>query len=397
MTRIFTSEAVTVGHPDKICDQIADAILVDCLLKDPDSHVACEVCCTTGTVVLMGEITTTASVDYKQIARDVLYNIGYVDSEYGICYKDCSIIDLIDKQSPEINKAVNQQDDKSKSYDLQGAGDQGIIFGYACRETKELMPLSHMLAHDLASRLYMVRVLEILPYIRPDGKTQVSIAYNDEGLIDQIDHIDTILISTQHDPDIPMNNLKKDLIDVVIDPVLKSRNLTTSGTKIIINPSGSFTIGGPHGDTGLTGRKLAVDTYGGHAKFGGGAMCGKDPSKVDRSAAYMARYIAKHIVEARYAYACEVQISYGIGIAKPISVWVDTKGTGILPDIIITEIVNKVFDMRPAAITDTLHLKEFNYNAISGSCQFGNQSCPWEVISDSILDELHRYEKYYLN
>lgn len=390
----FTSEAVTKGHPDKLCDQIADAILTECLAKDPKSHVACEVCATTGVVVLMGEITTTAILDYKDIARDIIKSIGYVDDEYGLNYKSCSIIDMIDKQSPEINNAVVNHDEMD-----QGAGDQGIMFGYACDETKDLMPLSIYLAHKLARQLEFVRE-NGATNLRPDGKTQVTLKYNDEGTIIGID---TILISTQHSPDFTTKMLDKFIKTKVIDPVITDlglESLITKDTKYLINPSGSFTIGGPHGDTGLTGRKLAVDTYGGHAKFGGGAMCGKDPSKVDRSAAYMARYIAKNFVATGECDSAEVQLSYGIGIAEPISVNVKLTGTRCnYPASLLESIVREVFDLRPASIIKNLKLLEYNYNNLSGACQFGEPNSPWEDLDDitviTIKNHLTNYLKGY--
>lgn len=400
MSYLFTSEAVTKGHPDKVCDQIADAILTSVMSVDPYAHVACEVCATTGTIILMGEITTDANINYKDVARVVLRDIGYVNPDYGIDYFSCSVIDLIDKQSAEINNAVNNSVEsrncEATDYDAQGAGDQGIIFGYACNETEECMPLSIYLAHKLA------RSLEENQFnsnnnriIRPDGKTQVTVKYDSDG---NVIGIDTILISTQHEPSV----LYSDLYDYVYNNVIKKTidNLNynkyiTDDTKYIINPSGSFIIGGPQGDTGLTGRKLAVDTYGGHAKFGGGALCGKDPSKVDRSAAYMARYIAKHLVASKICNKAEIQISYGIGIAKPISVNVFTEGS-IMPDDMISSIVCKVFDMRPAAIIDNLKLKNFDYTKVSGTCQFGNNFAPWEIIDNDIINVIKNYYSAYI-
>lgn len=400
---VFTSEAVCKGHPDKLCDQVADAILDACLKQDRDSHVACEVCCTTGTIILMGEISTKAIVNYKDIARDVVHKIGYDNAEYGIDSQHCSVIDLIDKQSPEINNAVNKSlelrgPNTVDEYDMQGAGDQGIIFGYACNETKNYMPLSIYLAHELARKLEYVREHDTTTFLRPDGKTQVSVVYNDEG---KITGIDTILVSAQHNPCVSEECLHHYILNNVINPVLldcEVNSLCSDKTKYLINPSGSFVVGGPQGDTGLTGRKLAVDTYGGHAKFGGGAMCGKDPSKVDRSAAYMARYIAKHIVAAGYSDRCEVQISYAIGVAKPVSVNVNTFSRNSLniPDGYISNVVNKLFDMRPAAIIETLGLKDYTYSNLSGKCQFGDNDAPWEVLDKSKLDSLIKYRLDYL-
>lgn len=409
--KIITSESVTKGHPDKICDIIADTILDACLDQDPESRVACEVCCTTGTVVLMGEITTNAIVDYKELARNTLKDLGYTDAKFGIGYDSCSVIDLIDKQSPEISNAVGESLEVRSSkvedeYDKQGAGDQGIIFGYACSETKELMPLSHMLANNLARRLEEVREDNEITWLRPDGKTQVSIAYDEDG---KISHIDTILISAQHDEVVDYDTIYEEIMSRVILVVLRDMDLlqlfkvgpeVKEETKILINPSGSFSIGGPHGDTGLTGRKLAVDTYGGHARFGGGAMSGKCPSKVDRSAAYMARYIAKHIVASKIAERCEVQLSYAIGKARPVSINVNTMGTGYLPDTMITALVEKLFDTRPLAIINDLELKNPIYRDVARQCHFGNYEFPWEILKfhyiSGFQEALEEYRKSYI-
>ena len=394
---LFTSESVTKGHPDKICDQIADRILDECLSQDKNSHVACEVCCTTGTVVLMGEITTNAQVDYKKVARDVLKEIGYTNPDYGIDAESCSVMDLIDKQSPEINNAVNNSLERKSTVDgadvedldAQGAGDQGIIFGYACNETKNYMPLTIYMADMLARRLERVREEGIVNWLRPDGKTQVTVKYDGTG---KIVCIDTILISTQHNPGVWYSDICDDIIQRVITPVIKElgiENLINDlDTKFIINPSGSFTIGGPHGDTGLTGRKLAVDTYGGHAKFGGGAMSGKCPSKVDRSAAYMARYVAKHVVASGIASKCEIQVSYAIGQATPVSINVDTFGTSVIPsDLLCTEI-SRIFDFRPLAIIKELNLLAPQYYKTSSRCHFGNTVDSWEILNEDKLQEL---------
>lgn len=396
--KLFTSEAVCKGHPDKVCDQIADAILDRCYEEDINSHVACEVCCTTGTIILMGEITTNASIDYKEVARNVLKSIGYIDAKYGIDYKSCSVIDLIDKQSSEINNAVFKVNPGSTVegdiYDTVGAGDQGIIFGYACDETNEYMPLSITLAHKLARKLELCREYSDIPWLRPDGKTQVTVKY-DEG--NNLIALDTILISAQHDDEVPRAILEKEIIDKVILPVLAENcpELNDSNIKFIINPSGSFTIGGPHGDTGLTGRKLAVDTYGGHAKFGGGAMCGKDPSKVDRSAAYMSRYVAKHIVASGLANTCEVQLSYAIGIPEPVSINVKTTGC-IIPDSELVTLIKYLFDFRPLAIIDLLKLYTTKYSKVSGDCQFGNDFMPWEILNKNIINSLKSYKINYM-
>lgn len=399
MKRLFTSEAVTIGHPDKICDQIADAILYECLIQDPESHVACEVACTTGTVILMGEITTGAQVDYKDIARGVLKQIGYTDEKYGISATKCSVVDMITCQSPEINEAVEYSleytlGESTDPFDKQGAGDQGIMFGYACDETEELMPLAITLAHDLARSLEHDRQSTTAPsFLRPDGKTQVTVAYDENG---KISHIDTILISTQHEPTASSFKLQSYVTENIIFSTLDAngmRKYLTDETKIIVNPSGSFTIGGPYGDTGVTGRKLAVDTYGGYARFGGGAMSGKDPSKVDRSAAYMARYLAKQVVASGLAKKCEVQLSYAIGLSHPVSVHVDTFGTGIVHDETITDLLVEKYDLRPAAIIDYLGLKEVDYYQVSRGCHFGNREYPWE----SIDSEFSYYVKYVMD
>lgn len=396
---LFTSESVTRGHPDKICDQIADYILHLCLEQDPSSHVACEVCCTTGTVILMGEITTDANVDYKKAARIVLEDIGYTDTSFGID-PNCSVIDLIDKQSPEIDYAVQHSYEGRNSihsyYDAFGAGDQGIMFGYACSETEALMPLSIFLANRLARRLDQLSYGSQI--LRPDGKTQVTIAYDDSG---SITHIDTILISAQHHPGVSKKNLEEFIRSRVVGDVIEEcslGDLVTSETKLTINPSGSFTIGGPHGDTGLTGRKLAVDTYGGHARFGGGAMSGKDPSKVDRSAAYMARYAAKHIVAAGLAAKCEIQVSYGIGMSKPVSINVNTFGTSVMPEGFINNIIKEYFDFRPAKIIETLHLTDttfVDYYTVSKGCHFGNYDYTWEKLNDETIESLKSAKREY--
>jgi len=342
--QFFTSESVTEGHPDKICDQISDAVLDAIIEQDPNARVACETCCTTGMVMIMGEISTNCYVDIPSIARNVVLEIGYDRAKYGFDGTTCSVLTSIDEQSSDIAMGVDHslETKEGKEEDNNGAGDQGMMFGYACDETPELMPLSISLAHRLAKQLTAVRKDGTLDYLRPDGKTQVTIEYEN----DVPKRVDTIVISTQHSDTVELETIRKDLkkyvIDVIIDPTMMDEN-----TKIYINPTGRFVIGGPQGDSGLTGRKIIVDTYGGMARHGGGAFSGKDPTKVDRSAAYASRYVAKNIVAAGLAKRCEVQLAYAIGIAHPVSVLVDTFGTGRLPDEEIAEIVQKEFDLRP--------------------------------------------------
>ena len=359
----FTSESVTEGHPDKVCDQISDAILDAFLLKDPKSRVAAETSCTTGMVLVSGEITSDCYVDIPSIVRETVKNIGYVDSQAGgFDYKTCAVLTSIDEQSPDIAGGVNNSlETRETSEQDTGAGDQGIMFGFACNETKELMPLPISMAHRLALKLTEVRKNGTLPYLRPDGKTQVTVEYVDNKPV----RIDTVIISTQHDPEIngETDNAKvqqiiaKDLMKYVVEPVFAEYSIKPdSKTKYLINPSGRFVVGGPQGDAGLTGRKIIVDTYGGYSRHGGGAFSGKDPTKVDRSAAYAARYVAKNIVEAGLADKCEIQLSYAIGVAKPISILVDTFGTGKISDDEISALVDKNFDLRPSAIIKNFDL-----------------------------------------
>lgn len=347
----FTSESVTGGHPDKICDQISDAVLDAILAEDKNGRVACECCCTTGMVMIMGEITTTSKVDIPAIARQVICDIGYDSPEKGFDGHTCAILTTIDKQSPDIALGV----------DRQGAGDQGMMFGFACRETPELMPLPISLAHKLAAQLTKVRADGTLPYLRPDGKTQVTVEYTEDG---KPVRIDAVVISSQHSASIEIETLRRDIEKHVIREIIPA-DMMDENTKIFINPTGRFVTGGPQGDSGLTGRKIIVDTYGGYSRHGGGAFSGKDPTKVDRSAAYAARYMAKNIVAAGLADKCEVQIAYAIGIEEPVSVFVDSFGTGVIPDSEIAAAANKVFDLRPASIIRDLDLRRPIYRQIA--------------------------------
>ncbi|HHU06665.1 MAG TPA: methionine adenosyltransferase [Clostridiales bacterium] len=369
--RVFTSESVTEGHPDKVCDQISDAILDAILSEDKDARVACETVATTGMVLVMGEITTKCYADIPAIVRETVKKIGYDKPEYGFDGNSCAVLCSIDEQSPDIALGVdNSYECKEGAGDLAdkiGAGDQGMMFGYACDETPELMPAPISMAHALARRLSGVRKSGELSFLRPDGKTQVSVEYDDKG---NVSRCAAIVVSTQHAPDVGIKELREAVYDAVIKPAIPEKYIDRN-TKIYINPTGRFVIGGPIGDSGLTGRKIIVDTYGGYGAHGGGAFSGKDPTKVDRSAAYMARYVAKNIVAAGLARHCQIEVAYAIGVARPVSVFVDTKGTGVMPDERIARIVLENFDLRPASIIEYLDLKRPIYRQVAAYGHFG--------------------------
>ena len=373
--RIFTSESVTQGHPDKLCDQISDSVLDAILAQDPTARVACECAATTGLVVVMGEISTTANVDIAGIARETICSIGYDSAEAGFDGHSCAVMTAIDKQSPDIAMGVNNSYDEDGQ---TGAGDQGMMFGFACDETKELMPAPISYAHNLTKALAHERELGRLGWLRPDGKSQVSVQYGTDGAPERID---TVVVSTQHAPEISIADVREAVIETVIKPNLPSR-LLDKNTRYFVNPTGRFVIGGPVGDTGLTGRKIIVDTYGGYAAHGGGAFSGKDPTKVDRSAAYMARYIAKNLVAAGLAKKCQLELAYAIGVAQPVSVLVDTFGTGRLPDEQLATLVTRCFDLRPAAIIRQLDLRRPIYRQTAAYGHFGRPELdlPWERL-----------------
>ena len=383
---LFKSESVTEGHPDKICDNISDAVLDAILAQDPDGRVACETTCITDQIMVMGEITTKAKIDIEKIARDVVCEIGYDSPEKGFDGHTCKVQIAIDKQSPDIalgvDKSYELKEGYDDSYNLHGAGDQGMMFGYACDETEELMPLSISLSHKLAKQLTNVRKDGTLPYLRPDGKTQVTVEYDESGAPKRVD---TIVISSQHSADVSLDQIRSDIVKYVIKPIVPE-NLLDDDTIIYVNPTGRFVTGGPAGDSGLTGRKIIVDTYGGIGRHGGGCFSGKDPTKVDRSAAYAARYVAKNIVAAGLAKKCEIQIAYAIGVAHPVSVMIDTFGTGIISDDTLSEIVTETFDLRPAAIIDSLDLRRPIYRQLASYGHMGRTDLdlPWEKTDKAV-------------
>ncbi|MBQ3547322.1 MAG: methionine adenosyltransferase [Clostridia bacterium] len=387
---LFTSESVTEGHPDKVSDQVSDAVLDAIFSQDPYARVACETFCTTGVVTVMGEITTTAQVDIPAVVREVVCDIGYNSEKAGFNGNNCAVMVALDKQSPDIamgvDKSFELKDGEEDAYNLNGAGDQGMMFGYACNETEELMPLAISLAHKMAKRLTDVRKSGELDYLNPDGKTQVTVEYND-GVPTRVD---TVVVSSQHTADVSLETLRADILEKVIKPIVPA-NLLDENTKFFINPTGRFVVGGPQGDTGLTGRKIIVDTYGGYARHGGGAFSGKDPTKVDRSAAYASRWVAKNIVAAGLADKCEIQLAYAIGVARPVSVMVDTFGTGKISDDKIVEAVNNVFDLRPSAIIDALQLRRPIYRQTAAYGHMGRTDIdlPWEKTNK--VEELKKY------
>ncbi len=388
----FTSESVTEGHPDKVCDQISDAVLDAIIEQDPTAHVACETVATTGMVLVMGEISTSCYVDIPRIARGVVCDIGYNSAAVGFNGNTCAVLTVLDEQSPDIAMGVNDALEsrgtvKADAYDQIGAGDQGLMFGYACDETPEKMPLPISLAHRLAKELAALRKNGVLSYLRPDGKTQVTVEYEDDKPV----RVEAVVVSTQHDEAVSLETIRQDMVEKLIKPIVPA-DLLDDNTKIFVNPTGRFVVGGPQGDSGLTGRKIIVDTYGGYACHGGGAFSGKDPTKVDRSASYMARYAAKNVVAAGLATRCEVQLAYAIGVANPVSVRVDTHGTGKFSDEVLAKAVSQVFDFRPAAIIDTLQLRRPIYRKLAAYGHLGREDLGvvWEKTDrvDALLDVL---------
>ena len=380
---LFTSESVTEGHPDKMCDQISDAVLDNILAQDPNARVACETATTTGMVLVMGEITTTAKVDIPSIVRSTVDRIGYNDPAYGFDANSCTVLTTLDKQSPDIAMGVDNSFEYKESNvdtaDLIGAGDQGMMFGYACDETEEYMPAPIALAHHLTLAMAKERKSGAMPWMRPDGKSQVTVEYDENG---NVSWCPTIVISTQHDPDISIKDLREAIVEQIIRPTLP-KELIRPETRFFVNPTGRFVVGGPVGDSGLTGRKIIVDTYGGAAAHGGGAFSGKDPTKVDRSAAYMARHVAKNIVAAGLAKKCQIELAYAIGVARPVSVLIDTYGTGVISDEKLAGIVDEVFDLRPASIIDYLNLRRPIYEQTAAYGHFGRPDLdlPWEALT----------------
>ena len=388
---LFTSESVTEGHPDKICDQISDAVLDDIYAHDPQARVACETTVTTGQIMVMGEISSTYKPDVAKIARKVVCDIGYDDGAKGFDGNACAVLVALDEQSPDIamgvDKSLELKDGEEDAYNLHGAGDQGMMFGFACDETPELMPLPISLAHKLSKKLTEVRKNGTLPYLRADGKSQVTVQYDENG---KPESVTAVVVSSQHSADIELAQIREDITKYVIEPIIPAEFMKAD-TKIFVNPTGRFVTGGPQGDSGLTGRKIIVDTYGGYSRHGGGAFSGKDPTKVDRSAAYAARYVAKNIVAAGLASKCEVQLAYAIGVAKPVSVMVDTFGTGKISDDKIGEIVNKVFDLRPAAIIDTLKLRAPIYRQLAAYGHVGREDLDVQWEKTDKVDEIKKY------
>ncbi len=387
---LFTSESVTKGHPDKVCDRISDAILDELIKQDPQSRVACETTCTTGQVLVMGEITTNAQIDIPSIVRKTVCEIGYDDDKKGFNGNTCAVLTSLDRQSTDIamgvDKSYELKNNEDDLYNLNGAGDQGMMFGYACNETKELMPLPISLAHKLAQKLTEVRENGELPYLYPDGKTQVTVEYEDNKPV----KVTAVVVSSQHSADVELDKLRSDIIEKVIKTTIP-KELIDENIKYFVNPTGRFVIGGPNGDSGLTGRKIIVDTYGGYSRHGGGAFSGKDPTKVDRSAAYAARWVAKNIVSSGLADKCEVQLAYAIGVANPVSIMVDTFGTGVKPDEEISNIVKNVFDLRPSAIIDRLDLRKPIYTQLSAYGHMGREDLNVSWEQTDMVDEIKKY------